>query len=113
MDRFYHSYHVQVVLTDMEFVCQYNAWISERAKRSLREKHGYIKRRNIAGTGKPGYVRSIAMTAKNVEEIRQRGEHQQCTGLHSVREIPFFPADGADAQQGALGRVGRASWLRA
>ena len=60
----------------MEFVCQFNAWVSNRNNRSLREKTGYIKSKDVAGPGKPGYIRSIAMAAKNVQKIRERGEHR-------------------------------------
>ena len=31
---------------------------------------------NVAGTGKKGYIRSIGMAARNVEECKQRGEHR-------------------------------------
>ena len=60
----------------MEFACEYNAFISNRNNRSLHEKMGYIKPKEVANTGKPGYVSSVAMTAKNIDEMRARGEHR-------------------------------------
>ena len=42
----------------------------------LRAKEGYIKSSNVPGTGKKGYIRSIAMTARNIEESKQRSDHR-------------------------------------
>jgi hypothetical protein len=81
----------------MEFVCEYNSWVSNRSNRSLRGKIGYVKSKNVGGTGKPGYVRSVAMAAKNSDEIRTRGEH------HAEQRQEHANNGGAQTAQRANG----------
>ena len=82
----------------------------------LRVKEGYIKSMNVAQTGKRGYIRSIAMTARNVEKCKQRGEHraeqrqeqyanaggtftaQRDRGPPAAAPDPELKMDGIDAQ---------------
>ena len=41
-----------------------NGFVADSANRRLRARHGYIKMRDIGKTGRPGYLRSVEMTAK-------------------------------------------------
>ena len=54
----------------------YNAFMSTNPNCKLRQKEGYVKSTNVAGTGRKGYIRSVAMTARNVEECRERSDHR-------------------------------------
>ena len=54
----------------------YNAFMSTNPKCKLRQKEGYVKSTNVGGTGRKGYIRSVAMTARNVEECRERSDHR-------------------------------------
>ena len=60
----------------MDFYPAYNAFMSTNPKCKLRVKEGYVKSNNVSGTGKKGYIRSVAMTARNVQECRERGDHR-------------------------------------
>ena len=62
--------------TDMDFYPAYNAFMSSNPNCKLRVKEGYVKSTNVPGTGKKGHIRSIAMTARNVEESKERSEHR-------------------------------------
>ena len=101
--------------TEMDFFCQYNSFMSDNPKRKLREKEGYIKSLNIAQTGKCGYIRSVGMTARNVEECKQRARHraeqrqehavtggafraQRASGPSASAPDPELEMDGIDAQ---------------
>ena len=59
----------------MDFYPMYNAFMSTNPKCKLRQKEGYVKSTNVGGTGRKGYIRSVAMTARNVEECRERSDH--------------------------------------
>ena len=66
----------------------------------MRVKEGYSTLTSVAQTGKHGYMRSIAMAARNVEECKQRGrhraeqrqEHANAGGSFTAQRDRGFPA---------------------
>ena len=61
---------------DMGFYPAYSAFMSSNPNCKLRIKEGYVKSTNVPGTGKKGYIRTIAMTARNIEESKERSDHR-------------------------------------
>ena len=97
------------------FYPQYNAFLPGRLDRTLRCKEGYIKPGDVAQTGKPGYIRSVGMAARNIEECREHGQHraeqrqehaasgiaftaQRASGPARSAPDPELKMDGIDAQ---------------